>query len=57
MGFAQDFRDPMYAKFVQQMALKTKFDKEILTPEEIKEQDRIASEIISKILEEEEKSL
>lgn len=57
LGFAQDFRDPMYAKFVQQMALKTKFDKEILTPEEIKEQDRIASEIISKILEEEEKSL
>lgn len=56
LGFAQDFRDPMYAKFVQQMALKTKFDKEILTPEEIKEQDRIASEIIDEILKAEKES-
>ncbi len=57
LGFAQDFRDPMYAKFVQQMALKTKFQKEVLTSEEIEEQDRIASEIIDQILAEEKKSL
>jgi hypothetical protein len=57
LGFAQDFRDPMYALFVQKMALKTKFQKEILSPEEQAEQDRIAEEVISQILAEEKKSL
>lgn len=51
LGFStSDFRDPMYAQFVQKMAKHTKFQKPILTPEEQAEQDRIADEIISKIL-------
>jgi predicted ATPase len=55
LGFAtSDFKDPYYAKFVEKMALHTKFHKETLTPEEQKEQDAIADEIIAEILREEE---
>lgn len=54
LGFAQDFRDPYFALFVQKMALHTKFHKETLTPEEQHEQDKIADDIISAILAEED---
>ncbi|QQS06270.1 MAG: AAA family ATPase [Fibrobacterota bacterium] len=54
LGFAQDFRDPYFALFVQKMAQHTKFHKEILTPEEQHEQDKIADDIISAILAEED---
>lgn len=54
LGFAQDFRDPYFAQFVRKMAQHTKFHKETLTPEEQKEQDRIADDIITKILSEED---
>ncbi len=50
LGFATDFRDPTYQLFVQKMALHTKFHKEILTPEEQFEQDKIADDIIKDIL-------
>lgn len=54
LGFAQDFRDPYFALFVQKMAQHTKFHKETLTAEEQREQDRIADDIISQILSEED---
>lgn len=54
LGFAQDFRDPYFALFVQKMAQHTKFQKETLTPEEQREQDRIADDIISQVLAEED---
>ena len=55
LGFAtSDFKDPYYAMFVEKMALHTRFHKETLTPEEQKEQDAIADEIIAEILREEE---
>jgi predicted ATPase len=50
LGFAQDFKDPYYAMFVQKMAQHTKFHKQKLTPEEQQEQDALADEIIDKIL-------
>ncbi len=50
LGFAGDFKDPYFAKFVTKMALHTKFHKESLSPEEQKEQDAIADEIITEIL-------
>ncbi len=53
LGFASDFRDPYFALFVQKMALRTKFHKDILSPEEQKEQDAIADEIIDEILRDE----
>jgi hypothetical protein len=54
LGFAtSDFKDPYYAMFVSKMALHTKFHKETLTPDELKEQDIIADEIIEEILQEE----
>ncbi|MDD2389670.1 MAG: AAA family ATPase [Desulfobacterales bacterium] len=53
LGFAKDFKDPYYAKFVSKMAQHTKFHKEILTPEEQQEQDAIADVIIDEILREE----
>ena len=56
LGFAtSDFKDPYYAMFISKMALHTKFHKDTLTPEEQKEQNDIAEEIINEILSEEEK--
>ena len=55
LGFASDFKDPYYAMFISKMALHTKFHKDTLTPEEQKEQNDIAEEIINEILCEEEK--
>lgn len=55
LGFSTaDFRDPDYALFVRKMAQHRKFRKPVLTPEEQAEQDRIAGEIISEILREED---
>ncbi|MCC5834350.1 MAG: AAA family ATPase [Opitutales bacterium] len=56
LGFAKDFKDPYYAKFVEKLAQHTKFHKSVLTPEEQAEQDRVADEIITKILAEEKKA-
>ncbi|MEE4378168.1 MAG: AAA family ATPase [Candidatus Competibacteraceae bacterium] len=53
LGFAKDFKDPYYALFVQKMAQHTQFHKQALTPEEQREQDAIADDIIDKILAEE----
>ena len=53
LGFAMDFKDPYYSLFVRKMAQHTKFQKEVLRPEEQKEQDAIADEIIDKIMREE----
>lgn len=56
LGFAtSDFKDPYYAMFVKKMALHTKFHKDTLTPEEQKDQDALANEIIEEILREEER--
>lgn len=55
LGFStSDFKDPYYAMFIKKMALHTKFHKDVLTPEEQKEQDTIADEIIEELLREEE---
>ncbi|XLP07965.1 AAA family ATPase [Alteromonas marina] len=51
LGFANsDFKDPFYAMFVRKMAKHTKFHKPDLSPEEQKEQDALADEIINEIL-------
>ena len=50
LGFASDFKDPYYEMFVKQMALHTRFHKDVLTPEERAEQDKVASAIIDEIL-------
>ena len=56
LGFAtSDFKDPYYAMFVSKMALHTKFHKDSLTVDEIKEQDAIANEIVEEILRQEER--
>lgn len=54
LGFAKDFKDPYYAKFVERMGKLTQFHKQTLTANERAEQDAMADEIIAKILEEEE---
>ncbi len=53
LGFATEFKDPYFETFVKKMAIHTKFHKEVLTPEEQKEQDALADEIIDEILREE----
>lgn len=54
LGFSTaDFRDPDYALFVRKMAQHRKLRKPSLTAEERAEQERIADEIIEKILSEE----
>ncbi|MBU2429746.1 MAG: ATP-binding protein, partial [Proteobacteria bacterium] len=52
LGFASDFKDPYFDKFIKKMALHTKFHKPELTPEEQEEQDAIADGIIDEILKE-----
>ncbi|MCP4353941.1 MAG: AAA family ATPase [Desulfobacterales bacterium] len=54
LGFASDFKDPYFAMFIRKMAIRTKFHKETLTPEEQQEQDAIADEIIDEILKDED---
>jgi hypothetical protein len=56
LGFAKDFKDPYYAKFVERMGKLTQFHKETLTADERAEQDAMADEIIAKILKEEEEA-
>lgn len=53
LGFASDFKDPYFEMFVKKMAVHTKFHKEVLSPEEQREQDEIADKIINEILAEE----
>jgi predicted ATPase len=53
LGFANDFKDPMYELFVKRMAKMTRFHKDALTPEEQTAQDAAADEIIQAILAEE----
>ncbi len=55
LGFASDFKDPYLEMFVKQMALRTEFHKDVLTPEERTAQDNAAKEIIDKILSERRK--
>lgn len=50
LGFSKDFKDPYYSAFVKKMAKHTKFHKQILSVEELKEQDQIADEIVDEIL-------
>lgn len=56
LGFASDFKDPYLEMFVKQMALRTEFHKDVLTPEEKAEQDKAAGAIIDKILAERKKA-
>jgi len=56
LGFASDFKDPYLEMFVKQMALRTEFHKDVLTPEEQAEQDKAAGAIIDKILAERKKA-
>jgi predicted ATPase len=55
LGFASDFKDPYLEMFVKQMALRTEFHKDVLTPDEQAAQDQAASAIIDRILAERQK--
>jgi hypothetical protein len=50
LGFANDFKDPMYDLFVKRMAKMTQFHNDTLTPEEQAAQNAAADEIIRIIL-------
>ncbi len=50
LGFANDFKDPMYDLFVKRMAKMTQFHKDALTTAERAAQDSVADEIIQTIL-------
>lgn len=54
LGFASDFKDPFFELFVKRMAKHTKFHKEVLSPEDLAEQDAVADRIIDELLAEEE---
>ena len=53
LDFTMTVRDPLYDKFVKAMRSREEFKKTALKPEERKKQNRIAQEIINKILQEE----
>lgn len=51
LGFSMaEFKDPVYAMFVRKMAEHRRFNKPVLTAEEIEQQNAIADDIISEIL-------
>lgn len=54
LDFTRTVRDPLYDKFVRVLMSRDEFKKPILTPEERREQEKIAQEIINEILAEEE---
>ena len=54
LDFTRTIRDPLYEKFVKATLSRNEFKKTVLTTAEIKQQERIAQEIIEEILEEEE---
>ncbi len=54
LDFTRTIRDPLYDKFVRALMSRDEFKKPILTPEERREQEKIAQEIINEILAEEE---
>ena len=56
LGFAKDFKDPYYAKFVERMGKLTQFHKQTLSAKERAAQDAMADAIIDKILEEDEEA-
>lgn len=53
LDFTRTIRDPLYEKFVKAMLSRDEFKKPVLTPDEIKKQQKIAQEIVEEILEEE----
>jgi ATPase subunit of ABC transporter with duplicated ATPase domains len=52
MGFAKVFADPIYTKFVAAMGKRPEFMKPVLSPEEMAEQERFASEVLDEIMKE-----
>jgi len=54
LDFTRTIRDPLYDKFVRALMSRDEFKKTVLTPEERREQEKIAQEIINEILAEEE---
>jgi ABC-type multidrug transport system ATPase subunit len=49
LGFTKDYRDPYYEQFVKAMSRKRKFVKPSLTVGEMKQQEKIADEILDEI--------
>lgn len=57
LDFTRTIGDPLYEKFVKATLSRNEFKKTVLTPAEIKEQERIAQKIIEEILEEEKSEI
>jgi hypothetical protein len=53
LGFARTIRDPLYEKFVKAVSEHPLFRKPVLSPEELRMQNKIAAEVINEILDEE----
>lgn len=53
LDFTRSVRDPLYEKFVRAIMEREEFKKPVLTPEEVRKQEKIAKEIIDEILSEE----
>ncbi len=52
LDFTRSVRDPLYEKFIRAIMEREEFKKPVLTPEEIRKQEKIAKEIIDEILSE-----
>lgn len=50
LGFAREFRDPIASDFAAAMSRREEFQLPVLTPDQIKSQDRAADEILDKLL-------
>ena len=50
LGFTKTFRDPLYQKFVTAWHQREQFQKPVLTPEELEEQNELALSILNEII-------
>lgn len=53
LDFTRTIRDPFYDRFLRAISSREEFKRQILTPPQIKEQEKIARKLIDEILEEE----
>ena len=53
LDFIRTIRDPFYDRFLRAISSRDEFKRQILTPPQIKEQEKIARKLIDEILEEE----
>ena len=56
MGFAREFRDPYFEEYVKARTRENKFQEPVLSPEQMREREQLAKQIVDEVLAEERAS-